>query len=266
MRPLLILLILLLPATLLNAQQRTTTQAPAKPTQPTRVTVKPGTAQKITQSKPEPSTRIGSTAPTGKQELSKEQQAKQDALYKANPELKKAVEALEAQGGKVNSWGNTDEAGMAAAGVKPSMKSTTGGNKKAADAAYKRKDYQAALQHYKALAAEGDSEAAVMLGIMHEQGQGVDEDPAAAYAWYGRAAEQGDPVAREIVRDMNDKDQMKDSELNAAGTKYEEISRELDEPQAAEGAGARFKELREETNVNTELYERAAQREESPAE
>jgi TPR repeat protein len=267
MRLSLILLLMLLPGAMLNAQQQSATQSQpqttrsGQPSKPIKVQATQP-VQTITSNKPEPSTRLGSPAGAADQPaLSKEQQAKQDALMEANPELKKAVQDLEARGGKVKSWGNTDAAGMAAAGAKPSLRSATGGNKSAAAAAYKRKDYQAALQHYKALAAEGDTEAAVMLGIMHEKGEGVDEDPAAAYAWYGRAADQGDPVAREIVRDMNDKDQIKDSDLDAAGQKYEEIARELDEPASAEHAGERFEALRKETGVNTEIYERSSGRE-----
>lgn len=236
MRPLMIVLALLLPASQLHAQSNMPSRGGKQVQLP-------------------PSTRIGTQQKPDSAPLSKEQQAKQAALEKANPELKEALKNFEARGGKINSWGNTDEAGMAAAGAKPA-KPATGGNKKAAEAAYKRKDYSAAVQQYKALAAEGDTEAAVMLGIMHEKGQGVDEDPAAAYAWYGRAAQQGDPVAQEIVRDMNDKDQMKDSDLDAAGKKYEEISQELDEPQTSAGAGEKFREIRDETNVNTEIYER----------
>jgi TPR repeat protein len=265
MRLSLILLAMLLPAAVLNAQQQSATQPQPQATQPgqAKKPIKVQATQPVqttTSNKPEPSTRLGSPA-AEKPELSKEQQAKQDALMQVNPELKQAIQALEAKGGKVKSWGNTDEAGMAAAGAKPSPRSATGGNKTAAAAAYKRKDYQAALQHYKALAAEGDTEAAVMLGIMHEKGEGVDEDPAAAYAWYGRAADQGDPLAREIVRDMNDKDHIKDSDLDAAGKKYEEIARELDGPAAAEHAGERFQELREETGGTTEMYERPSDQE-----
>jgi TPR repeat protein len=235
----LVLLAALLP-TAPGAQQRSSAQ-PAQP---------------ATQSQPTPSTRLG-TAPGTKAELSEDQKTKQEALFKSDPRLKEWAKRLEERGGRVNSWGNTDEAGMAAVGIKPSgQPSSAGGNRNAAAAAYKRKDYQAALQHYKALAAEGDTEAAVMLGIMHEKGEGVDKDAAAAYAWYGRAADQGDPVATEIVRDMNDKDQIKQSELDAAATKYEEIAQELDDPATAQDAGKRFEKIREDTNVTTEIYER----------
>lgn len=235
MRTMLILIAVLLPVAQPAAQQRTTSQS----------------------SQPTPSTRLGTPA-AAKPELSQDQQTKRDAMFQSDPRLKEWVKNLEARGGSVNSWGNTDEAGMAAVGAKSSTatQSSTGGNKNAADAAYKRKDYQAALQHYKALAAEGDTEAAVMLGIMHEKGEGVDQDKGAAYAWYGRAADRGDPVAREIVRDMNDKDQITESEMTAAEKKYEELARELDDPATAQDAGDQFRKLREDTNVNTEIYER----------
>lgn len=224
MRNLIVAVVLLLPLTL-AAQQRYATQPP-----------------------PQPLPRPKSTQPAGG--LSQEQQSKQDALVKANPELKQAIEAIEQKGGKVKSWGNTDAAGMSAAGAKPAAgSSTSGGNKNAAASAYKRKDYAAAIQHYKALAAEGDTEAAVMLGIMHEQGQGVDKDPSAAYAWYGRAADQGDPLAQEIVRDKNDKDELDADEYRAAQEKFGEISQELDEPGAQGQSPDRFRNLQEQTGV-----------------
>jgi len=260
MRPFLLLPALLLPAALLQAQQSTT------PPPRTKVTATQPVQKPVKQATPSPSTKLGPREATEKTPLSEDQQTKQDALVKGNPKLDEAIKALEAKGGKVNGWGNTDEAGMKAAGAKSKGKSVTGGNKKAAASAYKRKDYKAALEQYKALAADGDTEAQVMLGIMHEKGQGVDQDKAAAYAYYGHAAEQGDPTAREIVRDMNDKDNISNDELDQAGKKYGEISQELGEPGEAQNSGEKFRQIREETNVNTELYERAAITNEKPAE
>src|SRR5690606_21015764 len=78
----------------------------------------------------------------------------------------------------------------------------------AADYAYRRGDYRSALERYQALAAQGDPEASIIVGTMYQEGRGVPRDEAAAYAWYGRAADLGDPTAREIVRGMNDRDDL----------------------------------------------------------
>jgi len=60
-----------------------------------------------------------------------------------------------------------------------------------ADVAYARGDYAAALQIYRALAAQGLAPAQFNLGVMHDFGQGAERDPAAAVRWYRTAAAQG---------------------------------------------------------------------------
>ena len=58
-------------------------------------------------------------------------------------------------------------------------------------AAYDAGDYGEAAQIWRPLAEEGDAKAQFNLGLLHETGRGVAEDPAQAAAWYERAALQG---------------------------------------------------------------------------
>jgi TPR repeat protein len=58
-------------------------------------------------------------------------------------------------------------------------------------AAYERRDYDAALSFWQPLADEGDAEAQYSLGLMHRYGQSVPQDFTKAAKWYRRAAEQG---------------------------------------------------------------------------
>jgi uncharacterized protein len=56
---------------------------------------------------------------------------------------------------------------------------------------YLKGDYQAAYEEWLPLAELGDAEAQYNLGVMYDEGAGVDQDLAAAARWYRKAAEQG---------------------------------------------------------------------------
>jgi TPR repeat protein len=56
---------------------------------------------------------------------------------------------------------------------------------------YLKGDYQAAFEEWLPLAELGDAEAQYNLGVMYDEGAGVDQDLAAAAGWYRKAAEQG---------------------------------------------------------------------------
>ena len=58
-------------------------------------------------------------------------------------------------------------------------------------AAYEAGDYGEAAKAWRSLAEGGDAMAQFNLGLLHETGRGVVEDPAQAAAWYERAALQG---------------------------------------------------------------------------
>lgn len=76
------------------------------------------------------------------------------------------------------------------------------GDPRLAEHAYQSGDYETAHEHYKALADDGDSYASLMLGLMYQQGLGVESNQARAHAYYGRAAERGDKRGRELLRNM----------------------------------------------------------------
>ena len=59
-----------------------------------------------------------------------------------------------------------------------------------AEAAYKRGDYAAAFESFRALAEQGHARAQFALGIMYAKGDGMRRDEAEAVRWYRRAAEQ----------------------------------------------------------------------------
>ena len=58
-------------------------------------------------------------------------------------------------------------------------------------AAYEAGDYGEAAKAWRPLAEGGDAMAQFNMGLLHESGRGVPEDPAQAAAWYERAALQG---------------------------------------------------------------------------
>ena len=63
-------------------------------------------------------------------------------------------------------------------------------------AAYRSGDYETALQEFKPLAAKGNADAQVNLGLLYARGQGVSQDYKAAATWYRKAAEQGQSDAQ----------------------------------------------------------------------
>ena len=60
-------------------------------------------------------------------------------------------------------------------------------------AAYQAKDYEKALEIFRPLAEQGDSDAQATMGIMYEFGRGVPIDKKVAMEWYIKAAMQGNP-------------------------------------------------------------------------
>lgn len=65
-----------------------------------------------------------------------------------------------------------------------------------AEAAYVAGDYETAYALLLPLAEDGQADAQITLGIMHEYGRGVPRDTAVAARWYARAAAQGDPIVQ----------------------------------------------------------------------
>jgi TPR repeat protein len=56
---------------------------------------------------------------------------------------------------------------------------------------YLKGDYKAAYEEWLPLAELGDAEAQFNMGVLHDEGAGVERNLAAAAAWYRKAAEQG---------------------------------------------------------------------------
>jgi len=56
---------------------------------------------------------------------------------------------------------------------------------------YLKGDYSAAYEEWLPLAELGDAEAQYNLGVMYDEGAGLDRDLSTAAAWYRKAAEQG---------------------------------------------------------------------------
>ena len=65
-----------------------------------------------------------------------------------------------------------------------------------ADKAYVRGDYEKARTDIEFLAHGGEPRAQYDLGLMYDQGQGVQQSDAKAMEWYERAARQGEPRAQ----------------------------------------------------------------------
>jgi hypothetical protein len=63
-------------------------------------------------------------------------------------------------------------------------------------AARQRSDYATEYRLLRPLAEEGNAAAQNGLGIMYENGHGVEQDHAEAVKWYRRAADQGDAAAQ----------------------------------------------------------------------
>lgn len=176
---------------------------------------------------------------------SPEEQAYRKRVEEVSPDLGQKFKELEKRGYKVRP-GPPPPAAPAAGDAE----------RAAAEYAYRRGDYRTAMERYQALAKQGDTEASIILGTMYEEGRGVRRDKAAAYAWYGRAADLGDPTAKEIVRGMNDRDDLSEADYKKAQEKFEELAREYDEGARADSAARRFEKITGETNVNTHVYER----------
>ena len=63
-------------------------------------------------------------------------------------------------------------------------------------ALHQNQNYGAALTVFEALAKSGSAPAQFMLGVMHDNGQGIPENDVEAVRWYQLAAEQGDSDAQ----------------------------------------------------------------------
>ncbi len=62
--------------------------------------------------------------------------------------------------------------------------------------AYQRGEYATALRHWNRLAEQGDPIAQYNVGVMYDEGTGVDRDAAKVIKWWRKAADQGHVMAQ----------------------------------------------------------------------
>jgi len=62
--------------------------------------------------------------------------------------------------------------------------------------AWLKDDYATALRHFPSLAEQGNANAQVNFGLMHQNGHGVTQDDTEAVRWYRLSAKQGDARAQ----------------------------------------------------------------------
>jgi len=70
-------------------------------------------------------------------------------------------------------------------------------------AAYNRGDYVPAIQVFRAMAQQGNSEAQNLLGTMYRKGQGVTRSSVRAFVWFSRAAARGNAKAETELREVS---------------------------------------------------------------
>lgn len=71
------------------------------------------------------------------------------------------------------------------------MAGSAGADLEEGKAAYEAGEYEKALVAWRPLAERGDRDAQYWLGVLHEQGQGVEQDPVEALKWYALAWKRG---------------------------------------------------------------------------
>jgi len=142
--------------------------------------------------------------------------------YKDNPGMMKLIRKVKEQSGLTEETAETEAPPPSPPPEEPALQ----GDRSIAEAAYKNRDYATAIEHYQALAAEGDAEASLKLGTMYELGKGTDKDPAAAHAWYKKAADEGDDRGKMFLKSIERNTAMSEEDLAKAEENYKEISKE----------------------------------------
>ncbi|HEY5700488.1 MAG TPA: tetratricopeptide repeat protein [Gammaproteobacteria bacterium] len=91
-----------------------------------------------------------------------------------------------------------------------------------------RGEYQTALLLWRPLADAGHIDAQFNIGLLYDNGAGVDRDPALAAEWYRRAAEAGDAVAQSYLGEMYAKGQGVERNLAEAVEWYRKAALQRD--------------------------------------
>lgn len=149
--------------------------------------------------------------------------------YKDNPKVLELINNIKTNAGITDA----PAAPPAPAPITAHGKVITQGSYQEAEAAFRNKDNETAIAHYKVLAAEGDPEASLKLGYIYEQ----EGDTRAAYAAYKNAAEsehdtKDSKMASERLKWL-EKDVMSDEEINQANELAENPQKGSDNANAA---------------------------------
>lgn len=155
--------------------------------------------------------------------------------FKDNPEMMNFINKIKDQSGLNQPPPAAETEG---APQKPAIQ----GSRSVAEEAYKNGDYETALEHYQALAAEGDADASLVLGTMYEQGLGTDKDPSLAHAWYKKAADAGDDRGLELMTLVNESELTEEGRTKAEQD-YAEINKAQNDNSPAETTGNKFRVL-----------------------
>ena len=143
----------------------------------------------------------------------------QEEKYKDNPAMLNVIEQVK----KGLDITDEDKTGTPDQQVPPPVEFKA--SKQEADAAYRSKDYKTAFKQYQALAAEGDPDASMKLGIMYEGGIGTPKDSVAARAYYKKAAE-GGAVGSQGLLEMVEKTGMSDEDMQKSDEQYNAIGKQ----------------------------------------
>ncbi len=168
--------------------------------------------------------------------------------YKDNPEMMDFINKVKDASGL-----NDKEEEQQTAETKP-VTPQIQGSKTVAEEAYRKGDYQTALEHYQALAAKGDADASLKLGTMYQQGQGTEKDAAKAHAYYKAAADGGDDRGNELMK-LVEKTDMTSEDTSKSDQYYEEIKNKSKvTSETVSGAVRKYPVSYEQKNPNVSSY------------
>ncbi|MDX1514654.1 MAG: tetratricopeptide repeat protein [Gammaproteobacteria bacterium] len=89
-------------------------------------------------------------------------------------------------------------------------------------------DYEAALHNWRPLADAGHVDAQFNIGLLYDNGAGVERDPAEAARWYRLAAEAGDATAQAYLAEMYARGQGVEQDLSEAVEWYRKAALQRD--------------------------------------
>ena len=106
-------------------------------------------------------------------------------------------------------------------------------------AAYQKGDYATVVRLASPLAAQGDTHAQTMLGLVYYRGHGASKDPAQAVKWFRLAADQGDAAAQFFLGLMYSEGEGVPQDYNEAA-KWYRLAADQGDPQAQYNLGISY--------------------------